>query len=239
LSCDERMYLRHTTLRKDGKVHRYWRLVCSVRVGRRVIQQTVVQLGKLDARGRLQARSLARHLIDARAGRPVRRRQACSDGSGALEGRAARTFTAVRRRVLGAGAVARHGAGRSVREAGCRAARKRCRGRRWRRCWWLPGCASRRVTRNQKCSANFSANPLILLRRRIDSAQFGSSCQGGVNQPCRPSDLEVVQNEPGLQLVIVTPAVDQDRAHTKLTGDALCKHRSRKACANDEVRPPH
>ena len=29
------MYLRHTTLRKDGKVHRYWRLVRSVRVGRK------------------------------------------------------------------------------------------------------------------------------------------------------------------------------------------------------------
>src|ERR1700754_28088 len=57
------MYLRYTTRRKDGKVHRYWRLVRSVRVGRRVIQQTVVQLGKLDARGRLQARSLARRLI--------------------------------------------------------------------------------------------------------------------------------------------------------------------------------
>ena len=35
------MYLRHTTRKKNGKVHRYWRLVRSVRVGRRVIQQTV------------------------------------------------------------------------------------------------------------------------------------------------------------------------------------------------------
>jgi hypothetical protein len=57
------MYLRYTTVKKDGKVHRYWRLVRSVRVGRRVIQQTVAQLGELDARGRLQARTLARHLI--------------------------------------------------------------------------------------------------------------------------------------------------------------------------------
>ena len=57
------MYLRYTTRRKDGKVHRYWRLVRSVRVGRRVIQQTVAQLGELDERGRLQARALARHLI--------------------------------------------------------------------------------------------------------------------------------------------------------------------------------
>src|SRR6476620_10701579 len=59
------MYLRHTTIRKDGKVHRYWRLVRSVRVGRRVIQQTVAQLGELDERGRIEARTLARRLIGA------------------------------------------------------------------------------------------------------------------------------------------------------------------------------
>ncbi len=57
------MYLRYTTRKKDGKVHRYWRLVRSVRIGRRVIQQTVAQLGELDAQGRLEARTLARHLI--------------------------------------------------------------------------------------------------------------------------------------------------------------------------------
>jgi transposase len=57
------MYLRHTTRKKDGKVHRYWRLVRSVRVGRRVIQQTVAQLGELDDHGRIQARALARALI--------------------------------------------------------------------------------------------------------------------------------------------------------------------------------
>jgi hypothetical protein len=57
------MYLRHTTRKKDGKIHRYWRLVRSVRVGRRVIQQTVAQLWELDEQGRLQARALARHLI--------------------------------------------------------------------------------------------------------------------------------------------------------------------------------
>jgi Transposase DDE domain len=59
------MYLRHTTRKKDGKVHRYWSLVRSVRVGRRVIQQTVAQLGELNERGRLEARALARHLIGA------------------------------------------------------------------------------------------------------------------------------------------------------------------------------
>src|SRR5437667_19266 len=56
------MYLRHTTLRKDGKVHRYWRLVRSVRVGRKVIQQTVAHLGELDAEGRARAKALARLL---------------------------------------------------------------------------------------------------------------------------------------------------------------------------------
>ena len=57
------MYLRYTTRKKDGKVHRYWRLVRSVRVGRRVIQQTVAHLGELDEHGRLEARALARDLI--------------------------------------------------------------------------------------------------------------------------------------------------------------------------------
>jgi transposase len=57
------MYLRHTIRKKDGKVHRYWCLVRSIRIGRRVIQQTVAQLGELDERGRIRARALARHLI--------------------------------------------------------------------------------------------------------------------------------------------------------------------------------
>lgn len=57
------MYLRHTVRKKNGKVHRYWRLVRSIRVGRRVIQETVAHLGELDEDGRLEARGLARHLI--------------------------------------------------------------------------------------------------------------------------------------------------------------------------------
>ena len=60
-----RMYLRHAIRRKDGKVHRYWCLVRSVRVGRRVIQQTVAHLGELDEQGRVQARALARRLVGA------------------------------------------------------------------------------------------------------------------------------------------------------------------------------
>lgn len=59
------MYLRHTIRKKDGKVHRYWRLVRSVRVGRRVIQQTVAHLGELDERGCVAARALAHRLIGA------------------------------------------------------------------------------------------------------------------------------------------------------------------------------
>ena len=57
------MYLRHTTRRKDGKIHTYWRLVRSVRIGRRVVQQTVAQLGELDAQGRARAKGLAQALV--------------------------------------------------------------------------------------------------------------------------------------------------------------------------------
>jgi transposase len=60
------MYLRHTTLRKDGKVHRYWRLVRSVRMGRKVIQQTVAHLGELDPEGRARAKALARAITGER-----------------------------------------------------------------------------------------------------------------------------------------------------------------------------
>jgi transposase len=56
------MYLRHTTRRKDGKTHVYWRLVRSVRRGRKVVQETVAQLGELDAKGRARAKALARSI---------------------------------------------------------------------------------------------------------------------------------------------------------------------------------
>jgi hypothetical protein len=49
--------LRHTTRRKDGKVHTYWQVVRSVRVGRKVVQQTVTHLGELDAQGRARVRN--------------------------------------------------------------------------------------------------------------------------------------------------------------------------------------
>src|SRR5262249_60699442 len=57
------MYLRHTTVTKNGKTHTYWRLVRAVRVGRKVRQETVAQLGELDARGRIAARHLAESLV--------------------------------------------------------------------------------------------------------------------------------------------------------------------------------
>jgi len=57
-----RVYLRHTTVRKNGKAHTYWRLVRSVRRGKKVEQQTVAQLGELDAAGRARAKRWARRI---------------------------------------------------------------------------------------------------------------------------------------------------------------------------------
>ena len=57
------MYLRHSTVTKNGKSHTYWRLVRSVRTGKRVRQQTVAQLGELDASGRVRARALAEAIV--------------------------------------------------------------------------------------------------------------------------------------------------------------------------------
>jgi len=56
------MYLRQSKVQKDGKTHTYWRLVRSVRRGRKVVQETVAQLGELDAAGRARARELARRV---------------------------------------------------------------------------------------------------------------------------------------------------------------------------------
>jgi len=57
------VYLRHTTLRKDGKAHTYWRLVRSVRSGSKVRQETVAYLGELDIEGRLKAKALAEQIV--------------------------------------------------------------------------------------------------------------------------------------------------------------------------------
>ena len=53
------MYLRHTVVRKGGRAHTYWRLVRSVRRGRKVVQETAAHLGELDGEGRVRARQLA------------------------------------------------------------------------------------------------------------------------------------------------------------------------------------
>jgi len=57
------VYLRHTTRCKDGKTHVYWQLVRSVRRGRKVVQETVAQLGELDGEGRARAEALARSIV--------------------------------------------------------------------------------------------------------------------------------------------------------------------------------
>ena len=59
------MYLRYSTVTKNGKTHTYWRLVRSVRVGSKVRQETVAQLGELDAQGRIAAKYLADAIVGA------------------------------------------------------------------------------------------------------------------------------------------------------------------------------
>jgi transposase len=56
------VYLRHSTVRKGGKTHTYWRLVRSVRRNGKVVQETIAQLGELDAQGRAKAKALARQI---------------------------------------------------------------------------------------------------------------------------------------------------------------------------------
>ncbi len=60
------MYLRHTTVRRGGKTLTYWNLVRSVRHGRRVRQEVVATLGRLDARGRSKAQKLAEWMTGKR-----------------------------------------------------------------------------------------------------------------------------------------------------------------------------
>lgn len=61
------MYLRHSKVKKNGKTHTYWRLVKSERVGAKVRQVTVAQLGELDAEGRARAKELAEHFLSPRS----------------------------------------------------------------------------------------------------------------------------------------------------------------------------
>ena len=61
------MYLRRSVVRKNGKTHTYRRLVKSVRHGSKVRQVTVATLGKLTAKERRKASSLARHFLGSKA----------------------------------------------------------------------------------------------------------------------------------------------------------------------------
>jgi transposase len=79
------MYLRHTTVRKNGKTHSYWRLVRSVRRGRKVVQETVAQLGELDARGRARARGLALRITGRGEQHELFEAPAGSDGAVAVQ----------------------------------------------------------------------------------------------------------------------------------------------------------
>jgi len=60
------VYLRHTHVRRKGKVHTYWRLVRSVRVGGKVRQETAAWLGELSKEERAKASALARHFLGER-----------------------------------------------------------------------------------------------------------------------------------------------------------------------------
>lgn len=64
------MYLRHTTVRRKGKTHTYWKLVRSVRQDGRVRQEVVAHLGRLDAPAKRKASSLARHFLGPHADQP-------------------------------------------------------------------------------------------------------------------------------------------------------------------------
>jgi DDE family transposase len=59
------LYLRHSVRRKNGKQHTYWRRVRAVRRGGKVVQETVAQLGEVDAEGRTSARMLAQQITGA------------------------------------------------------------------------------------------------------------------------------------------------------------------------------
>jgi transposase len=64
------MYLRPKTVPKNGKTYTYWRLVRSLRVGRRVVQKTVAELGELDDEGRARASALAEQFFGKRSNHP-------------------------------------------------------------------------------------------------------------------------------------------------------------------------
>ena len=56
------MYLRHSNVKRGEKKHTYWRLVRSVRREGKVVQETVAQLGELDAHGHADAKLLCKQI---------------------------------------------------------------------------------------------------------------------------------------------------------------------------------
>jgi hypothetical protein len=126
------MYLRHAIRKKDGKVHRYWCLVRSVRVGRRVIQQVVAHLGELDEQGRVQARALARRLI----GSPEQEQLFRDDSEGLTVPVRLKGFASnVRVNLAMCTLRLRYGAGRVLRSCAsgfCRLEKSASHGRKWR-----------------------------------------------------------------------------------------------------------
>ena len=65
-ACSKHVFLRHKRISKNGKTHTYWMLVRSVRIGGKVRQEVVAQLGNLDAKGRARARAYADKLTGRR-----------------------------------------------------------------------------------------------------------------------------------------------------------------------------
>ena len=60
------MYIRTSVVHEGGKTYRYYRLVRSVRRNGKVVQETVAQLGELDAAGRSKAQAFAARICGVR-----------------------------------------------------------------------------------------------------------------------------------------------------------------------------
>ena len=143
------MYLRHTT-RREGRqgahVLATWCARCAW--GARCVQQTVAQLGELDAQGRARAQALARSITGGReqaelfAPTPEPGEPDCGPSGSGPPG----TRPRLRRRLARLDAVASAAAGYAAASACCPSDAKTCRGRPWPRssCW--RGCASRRAS---------------------------------------------------------------------------------------------
>ena len=140
------MYLRHTTRRKDGKVHTYWRLVRSVRVGRKVraADRSAARGARCRRGGPRPRRWPGDHHRRHRASRPVRagtrpgRAHCGAPGSGALG-----TGPHLRRCLARVGRCGARCSWTRCWNACCPPAAKTCRGPRWPPCSCWPGCASR------------------------------------------------------------------------------------------------